>query len=297
MKKGKSIFFNLISILCIIICIIARIMNIGWLFMFMMFFGPIYAIGLFISNFLLIKNFDRSWIAKLIYASSCIFSIIAAVSLPDFGDTPDSVRVFFGLINEQPLYSMITQFSLPSIILGCTSVILGFCINPILNSTEKRKQKKLEKDDIEKEDIEKIDTETEETIKKDIEKEDISIDRFKPNRYIIILFNVISIIVFCFSVYARLNIINIKSGLIVFLLFRGFLFLYPNYKMIKYFHVSEKPKWLFFISCITFIIPQISDNEALYSILAMISITNIVIGILGFSIDSLTENDRKKLIQ
>ena len=128
--KTSTIIYNIISILCIIICIIARLTNPGFILLPFIFIWPFYATAFFISNFFLIRDFKKTRRAKIIYILSCLTIVIACICIPDIYEIKNYIAYktcFFGLIKgENPLCDVFYTIGMCAALTHLITIIVAY---------------------------------------------------------------------------------------------------------------------------------------------------------------------------
>ncbi len=93
--------YNLVSILCIAVVILSWFTNTGWIRVIFMLPMIVHAIVFYFSNWFYHRNYDKNSksmniVNRFVYGTYLLGNSL----LPDFGDTEDSIRVFFGIIKN-----------------------------------------------------------------------------------------------------------------------------------------------------------------------------------------------------
>lgn len=132
-KSKIEIFYNSISVICIIVAFLNTIYTPGWLWLFIFTLGPVHAIFFFFSNYYLAKYAKKSVLTNLLFWISCITFTMIYVLMPEFNDI--SSYAFFGTIYDTKtidMFAIIVKYSL------CVNIITSILSGFILYKKEKK---------------------------------------------------------------------------------------------------------------------------------------------------------------
>ena len=134
---SNKLMYNTLSYACIILAGVSWVTNIGWIRLIFFPVTVVHAVIFFFVNYFYCsyaKAFSKiRWVNFGVYATYLLINIL----MPDGGDTPDSIRVVFGLLDARNWSGLFTFLAAMFFLVHLVLVI----IQVIYTVRERRKDK------------------------------------------------------------------------------------------------------------------------------------------------------------
>ena len=129
--------YNTLSYGCIILVGVSWVTNIGWIRLIFFPVTVVHAVIFFLANYFYCSYAKASSKMRLVNLGVYTTYLLTNILMPDFGDTPDSIRVMFGLLDARNLSGLFTFLAAMFFLVHLVLVI----IQVVYTVRERRKKK------------------------------------------------------------------------------------------------------------------------------------------------------------